>query len=159
MPDFINVHVYEPCGYVPTVIEVRVGDRVAYKLDGRRGSSVGVVARIGSGKRDVSVRSDADPSRLFAMHHSRIFRAWRDGGLLGVPAPFVGEVLRFEAPTFDGKHHRQGEVEVSRPGCSRVLFLNSYSPGWPARSLTPGVGVRCEMREAEGYPLPIWFVV
>lgn len=151
----LTVHAYEPDGYQQTTIEIRVGDRVQYHPSGRRGSAVGMITRLAPGAHGMCVQPESG-GRVLSMSPGCLTRAWRNGVLLGVPAPFVGEVLRYD-PAGEARRS-QGEVEVARPGCARPLFLNSCAPGWPARPLSVGEQVRCEMKETPGYPAPTWFV-
>ncbi len=156
----ILVHTYDPTGYERVQFEICPGDVLEYKRNGFRGFRKGTVLEIVSKKKPLKIQPvdrDGSPSGPPIYRNTGgIVHAWRAGGLLGVPDPFDGKVLQYA----DGDQNRfNGWLSVERGGGRRNVEFNNHSPGWPPRSLRVGEIVRCEMRPAEGYPMPVWFVI
>lgn len=157
---FITVTAYDPTGYEQVKVEIRPGDMLEYKRDGFIGHQTGVLLDISAKKKPLMIQpTDREGKACGSPIHRDIYgisHAYRDGALLGVPAPFEGKVLHFDAGV-PGKMN--GWVTVLREGFSRKVEFNDHSPGWPSRTLIVGETVRCEMRSHPGYRHPIWFIL
>lgn len=156
----LTVTTSDPTGYEMVKVEIRPGDTLEYKRDGFRGHATGILLQINPRKKPLKIQPldrDGKPSGspLHRSHYG-IAHAYRDGALLGVPEPFEGKVLHYDAGIPGQKN---GWVTVLREGFSRKVEFNNHSPGWPSRDLTVGETVRCEMRSHPGYRHPLWFIV
>lgn len=157
----VVVKTFDPTGLDWIDVEIKSGDVVEFNREGQVGTRKGVLVAIRDGLRplEIALLNEAGTLSYTEAHVFRstvcILRAWREGVRLGIPAPFIGEVLQFDPPG----EKNLGWVEVARPdSIGRSVQFNSLALGWPSRNLRVGERVRCEMRPVGGSREWEWFI-
>ncbi len=136
-------------------VEVRAGDMVKYKRNGRAGVLDCRVLGFETGaKRPLRLqpvdREGHAVGRAIATR-TWVESVWRDGKRVPLPAPFVSVVKSYEV---DGKW---ALITVDRPGFRDIAF-NNLSPAWTNHPYSAGDRVLVEARQLAGDLHVTWFI-